>query len=263
MSVPAHPWCARALPLLPLLLLSILPACSVGGAEGDPATPRGEVVVLAAASLADAFAELGEAFATTEGGATVTLGLAASSRLATQIVEGAPGDVFASADPVQMSVVTEADRAVGEPVVFARNRMAIVVASGNPLGITDLGDLADEDLILAVCAPQAPCGRYAAEVFDRAAIVPSPDSFEENPRAVLTKVILGEADAGIVYATDVIAAGDRAEGIEIPAELDVVAEYLLVDLVDADDPGAARAFVEFVLSEPGRQILELHGFVAP
>lgn len=264
MPGPTGPRPAGTLLVLILGLGILLPACD--GDAGDSGSPSEDVVVLAAASLADAFGELSEAFTAAEatgGDVSVALGFAASSRLAAQIVEGAPADVFASADQHHMEIVTEAGRAAGEPLVFARNRMEIVVAPGNPRGITGLDDLDDEDLVLVVCAPQAPCGRYADQIAANAGVTLRPDSFEENPRAVLTKVVLGEADAGIVYATDVRSAGDRAEGVEIPVHENVEVEYPIVVTADAAAPDRARAFVEFVTSETGRQILEGHGFSVP
>lgn len=267
MPGPTGPRRAGTLLVLILGLGILVPACD--GDAGGSGRPSENVVVLAAASLADAFGELADAFmaVTTseaaDGDVSVVLGFAASSRLAAQIVEGAPADVFASADQHHMEIVTEAGRAVGEPVVFARNRMEIVVAPGNPRGITGLDDLEDEDLVLVVCAPQAPCGRYADQVAANAGVTLRPDSFEENPRAVLTKVVLGEADAGIVYATDARSAGDRAEGVEIPVHENVEVEYPIVVIADAAAPDRARAFVEFVTSETGRRILEGHGFSAP
>lgn len=232
-------------------------ACGATGAATD------ELVVFAAASLTDAVTELGAAFTDTEPGTTVTVSTAASSDLAAQILEGAPADVFASADLITMARLTEAGAVAGEPVVFAHNRAMIAVAPGNPLAITGVADLADDDLVVVVCSPEVPCGRYATEIVANAGISLTPDSYEANVRAVLTKVVLGEADAGIVYATDVAQAGDDATGVEIPAEVNVEAEYPIAVTVEAGNPDGGQAFIDFVLGPAGQAILERHGFTAP
>jgi molybdate transport system substrate-binding protein len=234
-----------------LALLAV--SCTDGSAGSD-----GAVTVFAAASLTDAFAELGEAFGAANPGTDLVFGFASSSDLARQISEGAPADVFVSADLANMAKIVDAVAA--EPVVFATNRAEIVVAPGNPLGVTGVDDLAEQDLVLVVCAPEVPCGRYAQQVFDNAGVPFVADSLEENVRAVLTKVRLGEADAGIVYATDVLAAGDAATGVEIPDDVNVVAEYPIALLSDDD---VAAAFVRFVQGPDGRSVLARHGFGAP
>lgn len=227
------------------------------------AAASGEVVVFAAASLTDAFTELGDAFMAANSDASVVLNFGASSELVAQIVEGAPVDVYASADLDNMAKLTAAGANATDPVVFANNLSEIVVAPGNPLAITGVEDLADDDLILVVCAPEVPCGTYASEIFDNADVAPTPDSYERNVRAVLTKVTIGEADAGIVYATDVSAAGDDAGGVEIPADLNVVAEYPIAITTEASNPEGAQAFVDFVVSDAGRSILAGYGFTSP
>lgn len=243
----------RATPSI-ALLGAVLSGC---GADSD------QVVVFAASSLTEAFTEIGEAFEAANPGEEITFGFAASSELVTQIVEGAPADVYASADPETMSRLTAAGGAAAEPVVFARNRSEIVVGPGNPLGIEGVADLADPDLVLVTCAPEVPCGAYAARILDGAGIEVTPDSFEENVKAVVTKVALGEADVGIAYATDVAASAGDVEGVEDPDARDVVAEYPLVVTADAADPVGGRRFVDFVLSDVGQGILARHGFLAP
>ncbi len=232
-------------------------------AAGPVASTSGEVVVFAAASLTEAFTELGDAFAETSADASVTFNFAASSELAAQVIEGAPADVYASADLASMARLVDAEATVGEPAVFAANLSQIVVAEGNPLGITGVEDLADGDLIVVTCAPQVPCGSYATQIFENAGVAIKPASFEENVKAVVTKVTLGEADAGIAYATDVNAAGDAASGVEIPADLNVVAEYPIVLTTEAPNPDGARAFIDFVLSDAGQAILAGYGFTSP
>ena len=234
-----------------------------GNDRPSSTTAGGDTTVFAAASLTDAFTELGEAFIAANPDARVTFNFAASSELVTQIDEGAPADVFASADWNNMTKLTDAGSTAGQPVVFTTNLAEIVVEPGNPRGITGVADLAHEDLLVISCAPEVPCGRYAQQILDNAGVSVTFRSLEENVRAVVSKVTLGEADAGIVYVTDVINAGDAAGGVEIPGELNVVAEYPIAVTQESPDPEAARAFVEFVLSAEGQAILESYGFVSP
>jgi molybdate transport system substrate-binding protein len=249
-------WTDRTL-LSAIALLALVPACG----DDDDADSSGAVTVFAAASLTDAFTEIGDAFMAAN--AEVTFNFAASSELVTQINEGgAPADVFASADQNNMSKLTDAGNDGSDPVVFATNVLEIIVEPGNPQGIAGVADLADDDLILVTCAPEVPCGNYAQQIFDAAGVAVTPDSLEENVRAVVTKVTAGEADAGIVYKTDVTAAGDEADGVEIPADINVVAEYPIAVTKDAPNPEGAQAFVDFVLSE-GQTILDSYGFLRP
>ncbi len=237
-----------------------------GGCGDDDETATaaiGDVTVFAAASLTNAFTELGDAFTAANPGAKVTFNFAASSELVAQIDEGAPADVFASADTNNMAKLTDAGNYASEPVVFTANLAEIVVAPGNPHGIIGVADLANPDLIVISCAPEVPCGRYAQQILDNAGVVVTFKSLEENVRAVVAKVTLGEADAGIVYATDVLNAGDEAAGVEIPADINVVAEYPIAVTKAAATPQAAQAFVDFVMSDAGRAILESYGFVSP
>ena len=221
----------------------------------------GEIVVFAAASLTEAFTDIADAFADAEPEAEVILNFAASSQLASQILEGAPADVYASADTRTMGRLVDAGATRGEPVVFAINRAVIVVESGNPLDITGLADLTEPDLVVVTCAPEVPCGSYASEVFERAGVDVRPDSLEANVKAVVTKVALGEADAGIAYATDVFAADGDVDGVAIPDDVNVVAEYPLA--VTADAGAGADEFVDVVLGSTGRRILVDHGFEVP
>lgn len=223
----------------------------------------GDVTVFAAASLTDAFTDIGDAFAAANPRATVTFNFAGSSALATQINEGAPADVFASADADNMAKVTDGSDDAPESVVFTTNAAEIVVEAGNPEGITGVADLQNDDLIVVQCAPEVPCGRYATQIFARAGVTVTPRSFEENVKGVVTKVSLGEADAGIVYRTDVAAAGSDTEGVEIPAEINVVAGYPIALVEGASNVGGAMAFIEFVNGEQGQEILASYGFVAP
>lgn len=228
-----------------------------------PTTVSGDVTVFAAASLTAAFTEIGEAFMVEYPDADVTFNFGASSELVTQIGEGAPADVFASADLNNMTKLTDAGNNAAEPVVFATNLAEIIVGPGNPEGITGVADLANQDLIVVQCAPEVPCGSYAEQIFTNAGVTVTPKSFEENVNAVVTKVTLGEADAGVVYATDVTAAGADAEGVEIPADINVVAQYPIAVTKEAPNAPGAQAFIDFVNGEQGQKILASYGFLAP
>lgn len=235
-----------------------------GDAAGAPGTsPAGELTVFAAASLTAAFTDAEAAFEDQYPGVDVVANFAASSALVTQIGEGAPVDVFASADLASMAKLTAAGEARGEPVVFATNRLEIVVEDGNPLGITGVADLADPDVILAICAPEVPCGAYAATVFEQAGVTVRPDTLEENVTSVVTKVTTGEADAGLAYASDVLAVADAVDGVAIPTEHNVLAEYPIAVTAEAPNPVAARAWIEFVTGAAGQAILASYGFTAP
>lgn len=232
-------------------------------ADPTTATVAGDVTVFAAASLTDAFTEIGEAFKAEYPDATVTFNFAASSELVTQINEGAPADVFASADQNNMTKLTDAGNNGAEPAVFATNTLEIIVGPGNPQGITGVADLGNPDIIFVTCAPEVPIGAYTEEVLANAGVTVTPASLEENVKGIVTKVTLGEADAGIVYKTDVTAAGDQAEGVEIPPDLNIVAEYPLVLTKGAPNAEASQVFVDFVLGEQGQTILASYGFTAP
>lgn len=223
----------------------------------------GEVKVSAASSLTEAFTAIGAAFSTEHPGAKATFDFAASSDLVKQIAEGADAAVFASADQANMTKLTDAGDNGAQPVVFATNSLEIIVEPGNPKHITGVADLAKPDLIVVTCDPQVPIGKYSQQVFTNAGVTVTPKSLEQNVKGIVTKVTLGEADAGIVYATDVAAAGAKAAGVEIPANLNVVAQYPLVVTKRAADSVAARAFVDFVLGEQGRKILGSYGFTGP
>ena len=223
----------------------------------------GDVTVFAAASLTAAFTEIGDAFMTEYPDSTVTFNFAASSELVTQINEGAPADVFASADQNNMTKLTDAGNNGAEPEVFATNSLEIIVGPGNPKAITGLADLSNPDIIFVTCAPEVPIGAYTEEVLSKAGVTVTPASLEENVKGIVTKVTLGEADAGIVYKTDVTAAGDQAEGVEIPPDLNIVAEYPLVLTKEAPNTEAGQVFVDFVLGEQGQKILDSYGFTAP
>lgn len=246
--------------LLVGLVASALAGC---GATDGAATRGGQVTVFAAASLTDAFGDIAAAFETANPGLTVAFNFAGSQQLAGQIVEGAPADVFASASPAQTDVVVAAGLAAHEPVDFAGNRLEIAVEPGNPLLITGLADLDRDDIVLVLAAPEVPAGHYAAEALTAAGVEVHPASLDNDVRAALAKVELGEADAAVVYRSDIDAAGEGVEGVTIPEDQNVVATYPVTVLTAARNADAAEAFVAFVMSAAGQQILRDHGFAGP
>ena len=252
-------------PLVVAGILGVVAACGPAGAGGDddaPGAVSGELTVFAAASLTDAFDALSAAFVDTNPDVEVVRNHAGSQILAHQINEGAPADVFVSADREQMDAVEAAGKLAGEVQVLTSNVLAIAVEPGNPLGVGGLEDLADPKLVLVLPAAEVPAGRYARQALVAAGVEVSPASLEQGVRAALSKVELGEADAAIVFASDVIAS-DTAEGVEIPAAHNVVATYPVAVLRDAPNAAAAQALVAFALAEDGQEILADHGFTSP
>lgn len=230
----------------------------------DAAEPTKQTVsVFAAASLTEAFKTIGAAFERAHPGTTVQFNFAASSLLAQQIHEGAPADVFASADEANMQKAADAGDLAGAAQIFAHNRLVIAVPAGNPKRIASLTDLTKSDLTLVLAAPQVPAGKYAAEAFAKAGLAVPAASQEIDVRAVLNKVALNEADAGIVYVTDIRAAGGKVEAVPIPDQYNVTARYPIAVLKHAADPLNAKAFVDFVLSPDARATLTQFGFLPP
>lgn len=246
----------------PVSLRAVAAAALLATAACGPPGGERPVLVFAAASLTEAFEALADAFRASDAGTPVELHVAGTPRLVVQVREGAPADVFASADAANMERVLETGRTLGAPRTFARNRLAIVVGEGNPENVQGLADLARDDLAVALCAPEVPAGRYAREALRSAGVVVETVSDEPSVKAVVSKVELGELDAGIVYATDVRSAEERVDGVAIPDDVDVTAEYPIV-LVDSRPGRAGEAFLEFVLSGDGRRILESFGFEVP
>lgn len=247
-----------------LLLLAVtLVGCGDDDRDASAPAPEGQVdgtiTVFAAASLADAFTMLAESFEQAHG-ADVELSFGPSSGLVTQITEGAPADVIATAAESNMDDLVAAGAVEGEPRPFAANRLELAVPPGNPGAVDGLDDLADEDLVVGLCNEDVPCGRFAREALEAAGVEPSIDTDEEDVRALLTKIEAGEVDVGVVYRTDVQAAGDAVEGIEIPDDRNVVAIYPIAPVAGADDPDGAAAFISFVLSDEGQEILSAAGF---
>ncbi|MEV4464692.1 molybdate ABC transporter substrate-binding protein [Micromonospora echinofusca] len=234
---------------------------SGGGSAGGPRA-GGTVTVFAAASLTESFTRLGRAFEAS-GGATVAFNFAGSAALAAQVNQGAPADVFASAAPRNMTTVTGAGNADGEPAVFARNRLVVAVPKGNPRGVAGLADLARPGVKVALCAEQVPCGAAARTALDAASVAVTPVTLEQDVRGALAKLRLGEVDAALVYRTDALAAAAEVTAVEFPESARAVNDYPIVVLRDAPNPDGARAFVAYVRSERGRAVLAEAGFQAP
>jgi len=247
----------------------LLAACRPEVGYEPPASPgageqlSGDATIFAAASLTESFQEIGEAFEDANPPTELVFNFGASSGLATQVAEQGGADVFASADQANMAKVTDKDLLEESPEVFAQNRLEIIVAPGNPKGIKGLADLAGSGVKVVLAAPEVPVGRYAREALEKAGVTVKPVSEAVDVKGVVGPVTLGEADAGIVYATDVRAAGDKAEGVEVPEDQNVTAEYPIGLVKDGGNPQVGRAFIGFVLSDQGQKILTDHGFGSP
>ena len=220
------------------------------------------LIVLAAASLTESFGALEKAYEANHAGTDVVISFGGSPALVAQIQSGAPADVIATADAASMQKLVDGRHLAGAPRTFAKNELAIAVEPGNPKHVESLADLARPDLIVVLAAEQVPVGKYAREALAKAGVQVTPRSLEENVKAVVAKVALGEADAGIVYETDVRSA-PKVASVEIPDAQNVVASYPIAPLATAKNADGARAFVEFVLSDEGRKILRGCGFAAP
>ncbi|NLT25946.1 MAG: molybdate ABC transporter substrate-binding protein [Microbacteriaceae bacterium] len=269
---------ARRRPRLPLVgalalaAATLLTACgAVAPAEPGPAAtgdggvgPSGELTVHAAASLHEAFAELADEFMAAHPGTAITVSTGGSSGLVAQLREGAPGDVLATADERTMAQAVEEGLIAGETPVFATNTLAIVTEPGNPKGIAGLADLAAADVRLVVCAEQVPCGAATARLEAAAGVELRPVSEEHAVTDVLGKVVAGQADAGLVYRTDAVGAGDAVAIVEMPEAAGIVNAYPIGVTANAANPALARAWIEFVLAEPAQSRLQHdHGFGAP
>jgi len=257
------------LPRRPSILMSLVAAlltAACGGVAAQPASPTpavsGSLTVLAAASLTAAFTKIGDQVHAKYPGVDVRFSFAGSPTLVTQIQQGAPADVFASADQANMRKVVTGGFNMGTPSMFAHNKLEIAVQAGNPKHITSLNDLTNPAVKVAVCAPGVPCGRYSTTTFGKAGMTVKPVSQEPDVKSVLMKVALGEADAGIVYVTDVKSAGSQVEGVTIPDNLNTTAEYPIVELKTTQSDAAAKAFVSFVVGAQGQKTLESFGFLS-
>ena len=236
------------------------PKGSAASTSSSPTTAAaGNLTVLAAASLSESFKELGTAFEAKHPDSKVTFSFDSSSALAAQANNAVPADLFASADQANMKKVTDAGNATG-PKVFAHNKLAIIVAKGNPKKIKSLADFTRVSFVL--CAPEVPCGKYGVEALSKAAVKAQPKSLETNVKGVVTKVTSGEADAGIGYVTDAKAAAAKAEGIEIPDAQNVVAEYPVAVLKQSANSTLAQAFLDFIVGAEAQAVLAKYGFAA-
>jgi len=226
------------------------------------AEPSGTLTVFAAASLTETFDALAEEFERQHPSVEVVVNYGGSAALAQQIVSGAPADVFAAASEATMQTVADEGLAA-DPVIFATNTLELVVPAGNPGAVAGLSDLARPELVIALCDPVAPCGAAAEKLLVAVEIAAAPDTLEEDVKAVVTKVRLGEADAGLVYVTDVRAAGDDVEGIAIAESAEAVNVYPASPIVGSSNPGAAVAWIAMLTGLEGRKVLAEAGFGEP
>ena len=239
-----------------VLIATVQPASAQQG-------PSGEITVFAAASLTESFDAIAKQFQKKYPNVDVRFNYDASSNLATQINQGAPADVFASADEDNLQKTIDAGTVTPPPVVFAKNRLEIAVEKGNPKKIKGLADLGKSGLVVVLCADQVPCGKYAAESLGKAGVSVSPASKEENAKATLSKVSIGESDASIVYVTDVKASKGTTSGVKIADKVNVIATYPMGVVKDSQNAEAAKAWVQFVTSKDGQKTLRKFGFLPP
>jgi molybdate transport system substrate-binding protein len=246
------------------VVVALVAACGTSGtASNSPSSTSlsGYIQVFAAASLAASFDAIGTSFHRENPGVGVKLNYAGTPTLVTQIEQGAPADVFASADTTNMDKLTADGFTMGSSQVFAHNQLEIVVAPGNPKGITGLADLAKSGLIYITEAPTVPAGKYSLQALQAAGVKVTPKSLETSVTAVISKIELGEADAGIVYTTDVTAAGNKVQGVQIPAAQNVIATYPIVVVKGTTQSAVANAFIAYVLSPKGQSTLATFGFL--
>lgn len=255
------------------LVVAMLLAVACGGAATpQPPSPTawastasltGTITVFAGSSLTDAFKKAGDQIKATNPATDYVFNVGSSSTLATQIINGAPADVFASADEANMQKIVDAQLTEAPATIFVTNRLQIAVAAGNPKQITGLADLAKAGLIVVLAAPTVPAGKYALDALAKAGVAVKPASQEVDVRSVLNKVALGEADAGIVYVTDVKSAGARVSGVDIPEQHQVIAKYPIAVVKGAKNPILAKAYVDYLLSADGQKMLAEFGFSKP
>lgn len=250
-----------------MLVAATATACGSSGSVRPAVVPaglRGSITVSAASSLSAAFEKLSREFSRRHPGTSVELNTGSSTALVTQIEQGAPADVFASADIANMTVLVDAKRTVGAPKVFARNRLAIVTKPGNPRHITTIADLVNGPVV-ALCAATVPCGKYAGQIVTGAglAIPESSVTREPDAQATVGAVANGDADAAIVYVTDARSAGAAVQVVTIPDAQNVIATYPAATLTGSNAPKVGRAFVAFLTSPPAQAVLASFGFLPP
>ncbi|MFJ4924852.1 molybdate ABC transporter substrate-binding protein [Streptomyces sp. NPDC088736] len=256
-----------------LLALSACSSDSDGSTKSDSSaksssSPKsdklsGTVTVFAAASLKESFTTLGKDFETAHPGTKVTFNFGGSDTLAASITGGAPADVFAAASPKTMAIVTDKNDAVGTPTTFVRNQLEIATLPGNPDKVASLKDLTKSGLKVVLCDKTVPCGAAAQKALDASGLKLTPVSYEQDVKSALTKVELKEADAAVVYKTDVNAAGDKVEGVEFPESAKAINDYPIALLKDAPNAAAAKEFIALVQSPEGQKVLTTAGFLQP
>jgi molybdate transport system substrate-binding protein len=251
------------------VIAAVLAAAAAAGCSSSTSSPSagsspatGAITVFAAASLTESFTQLGKQFEATHPGDTVKFSFGPSSGLATQITSGAPADVFASAAPGNMDDVVSAGDAAS-PQNFAKNTMEVATPPDNPGNVESVKDLADDSVKVALCQPQVPCGVVAAEVFKNAGITVKPVTLQPDVKSVLTQVETGNVDAGMVYVTDVQAAGSKVNGVTIPASDNASTLYPIATINSSKHKSIAQAFMNYVLSPAGQQVLKAAGFESP
>ncbi|SFM61454.1 molybdate transport system substrate-binding protein [Streptomyces sp. cf124] len=254
--------------------LLALSACSSSDDSGSPKSDSpasasasagisGDITVFAAASLKESFETLGKQFEEAHPGTEVTFSFGGSDALAASITGGAPADVFASASPKTMKIVTDAGDGSGTPATFVRNQLEIATLPGNPDEVDSLEDLTNPDLKVVLCDRTVPCGAAAEKALTASGLRLTPVSYEEDVKSALNKVVLKEADAAVVYKTDVRAAGDKVEGVEFPESADAVNDYPITLLKESSNTAAAEAFIALVRSAEGQKVLTEAGFLNP
>jgi molybdate transport system substrate-binding protein len=254
--------------------LLALSACSSSDSDSDSSpksdtsassSPKlsGTVTVFAAASLKESFTTLGKEFEKANPGTKVTFNFAGSDALAASITGGAPADVFAAASPKTMAIVTDKKDAATTPATFVRNQLEIATLPGNPDKVASLKDLTKSGLKVVLCDKTVPCGAAAQKALDASKLKLTPVSYEQDVKSALTKVELKEADAAVVYKTDVKAAGDKVEGVEFPESAKAINDYPIALLKDAPNAEAAKAFIALVQSAEGQKVLTAAGFLQP
>jgi molybdate transport system substrate-binding protein len=245
--------------------LTLAAGCGGTGESSSGSSGKGgkTLFVFAAASLTETFTSLGRTFESAHPGVKVKFNFGGSSALAQQITQGAPADVFAAASPATMKTVTDANDASGTPATFVRNRLEIAVPPSNPGRVKTLKDLTNPRLKVVECAPEVPCGAAALKALAAADLTVKPVSQEQDVKAALTKVRLNEADAALVYRTDVKSAAGKVTGIDFPEAAKAINDYPIVTLAKAPQPGLAGQFVQLVLSAQGRSVLTQAGFESP
>ena len=236
-------------------------AASSPAASGTAGTTS--ITVFAAASLQGSFTQIGQQFEAAHPGTHVTFSFGPSSGLATQIINGAPASVFASAAPANMTQVVKAGDTAQAPSNFAANKMEVAVPPANPAGVTSVSNLSNSAVKVALCQPQVPCGTVAAEVFKNAGITVKPITLQPDVKSVLTQVELGNVDAGMVYVTDVKAAGTKVKGVPVPASENASTLYPIATLHAATDKTVANEFVAYVTGPQGQRVLAMDGFEKP